>query len=153
MWPFLEEATMSESVIQISELRKLGTFEWLPADHLDHLALKIKEERLRKGQLIYRPGQPAKYLYYVLDGAIGIAMLGSEDRFVRLMLSTKGEFFGIDAVMRKWRRLSMATALQDSRVARIEPRVFVTEICGLPWEPFSGLIETLIGPDRKVSLQ
>lgn len=80
-------------------------------------------------------------------------MHGSEDRFVRLILSTKGEFFGIDAIMSKGRRLTMATALQDSRVGRIEPRVFVTEICGVPWEPFSGLIDTLIGPDRKGCLQ
>jgi CRP/FNR family cyclic AMP-dependent transcriptional regulator len=113
----------------------------------------MKAERLSKGQSIYRPGQPAKYLYYVLDGTIGIAMLGSEDRFVRLILSTKGEFFGIDALIRKWRRLSMATALQDSRVGRIDSRVFVTKICGVPWEPFSGLIETLVGPDRKACLQ
>lgn len=144
---------MNKSVIQISELRKLGTLEWLPAGGLDHLAMNIKEEYVSKGQPIYRPGQPAKFLYYVLDGAVGIAMLGSEDRFVRLILSTKGEFFGIDAVMRKGRRLTMATALQDSRVGRIEARVFVTEICGVPWEPFSGLIDILVGMDRKACLQ
>jgi CRP/FNR family transcriptional regulator, cyclic AMP receptor protein len=146
-------ATMSKSVIQISALRKLEKLEWLPAGSLDHLALNMKEERLSKGQSIYRPGQPAKYLYYVLEGTIGIAALGSDDRFVRLMLSTTGQFFGIDAIIRKWRRLSMATALQDSRVGRIDSRVFVTKICGVPWEPFSGLIETLLGPDRKVCLQ
>jgi CRP-like cAMP-binding protein len=47
----------------------------------------------------------------------------------------------------------MATALQDSRVGRIEPRVFVTEVCVLPWESFSGLIDTLIKPVLKISLQ
>jgi CRP-like cAMP-binding protein len=89
----------------------------------------------------------------VLDGVIGLSLLGSEDRFVRLILSARGEFFGIDALIRRWRRVSVATALQDSRVARIEPRIFVTEVFGVPWEPFEGLIDTLIKPVLKVSLQ
>jgi len=144
---------MNKSVIQTSELRQLRTLEGLSEGCLDRLAGSMEELRVSKGQSIYQPGQPAKYLYCVLEGVIGVSLLGSEDRFVRLILSTRGEFFGIDALMRRWRRLSVATALQDSRVARVEPRVFVTDACGLPWEPFSGLIDTLIKPVLKVSLQ
>jgi CRP-like cAMP-binding protein len=150
---FSREETMHESVIQTSELRELGILEGLPTDRLDHLGRNMEELRLAKGQSIYRPGQPAKYLYCVLEGVIGISLVGSEDSFVRLTLSTRGEFFGIDALIRRWRRLSIATALQNSRVGRIEPRVFVTEVCDLPWEPFSGVIDTLIKPVLKVSLQ
>ena len=150
---FSPEETMNESITQTAELRELGTLEGLPTDRLDHLSRNMEELRVGKGQSIYRPGQPAKYLYCVLEGVIGISLLGSEDRLVRLMLSTRGEFFGIDALIRRWRRLGMATALQDSRVGRIEPRVFVTEVCGLPWESFSGVIDTLIKPVLKISLQ
>jgi CRP-like cAMP-binding protein len=144
---------MKKSVIQTSELRKLGTFAGFSEDCLDRLASNMEELRVTKGQSIYRPGQAAKYLYCVLDGVIGLSLLGSEDRFVRLILSARGEFFGIDALIRRWRRVSVATALQDSRVARIEPRIFVTEVYGVPWEPFEGLIDTLIKPVLKVSLQ
>ena len=84
---------------------------------------------------------------------IGLSLLGSEDRFVRLKLSNKGEFFGIDALIRRSRRVSVATALQNSRVARVEPRAFVTDVCGVPWEPFNGLIDTLIKPILKVCIQ
>lgn len=144
---------MSESFIQTAELRKLGTLEGFPAERLDHLGRNMEEMRVGKGQSIYRPGQPANYLYCVLEGVIGISLLGSEDRFVRLILATRGEFFGINALMRKWRRLSMATALQDSRVGRIEPRALVTQVYGLPWEPFSGLIDTLLKPVLEASLR
>jgi CRP-like cAMP-binding protein len=113
----------------------------------------MKEVRVAKGQPIYRPGQPAKYIYCVLEGVIGISLLCSEDRFVRLILSTRGNFFGVDALMPGWRRLSVATALQYSRVAMIEPRVFATDVWGVPWEPFIGLIDTIIKPILKVSLQ
>jgi CRP/FNR family transcriptional regulator, cyclic AMP receptor protein len=144
---------MSKSVIRASELRELGTFDKYSEGSVDRLASKMNELRVTKGESVYGPGQPAKYLYFVLDGVIGISLLGSEDRFVRLILSEKGDFFGIDALMRSWRRVSVATALEDSRVARIEPRVFVTEVCGVPWEPFDRLIESLIEPVLKVSLQ
>jgi len=144
---------MNKSVIQTSELRELRTLEGLSEGCLDRLASSMEELRVSKGQSIYQPGQPAKYLYCVLEGVIGVSLLGSEDRLVRLIVSTRGEFFGIDALMRRWRRLSVATALQDSRVARVEPRVFVTDVCGVAWEPFNGLIDTLIKPVLKVSLQ
>lgn len=144
---------MRRSLIQAAELRKLGTLEGLPAERLERLSRNMEEMHVVKGQSIYRPGQAANYLYCVLEGAIGISLLGSEDRFVRLMLATRGKFFGIDAVMRKWRRLSVATALQDSRVGRIEPRAFVAQVYGLPWEPFNGVIDTLLRPVLKVSLQ
>lgn len=144
---------MHESFIQTAELRELGTLEGFPAERLNHLGRNMEEMRVGKGQSIYRPGQPASYLYCVLEGVVGISLLGSEDRFVRLMLATRGKFFGIDALMHKWRRLSMATALEDSRVGRIGPRAFVTQVYGLPWEPFSGLIDTVLKPVLKVSLQ
>jgi CRP/FNR family transcriptional regulator, cyclic AMP receptor protein len=144
---------VKKSLIQISELRKLWTLGALSEDRLNDLGSNMEELHLQTGQSIYRPGQPARFLYCVLDGAIGLSLLGSEDRFVRLILSTRGEFFGVDALIRRWRRLSVATALQDSRVGRIEPRVFVAEVCGVPWEPFQRLIDTLITPVLKVSLQ
>jgi CRP-like cAMP-binding protein len=89
----------------------------------------------------------------VLEGVVGVSLLGSEGRFVRLTLSTRGDFFGIAALVRRWRRVGMATALEDSRVARIEPHIFITEVCGVPWEPFNGLIDTLMKPILKASLQ
>jgi CRP/FNR family transcriptional regulator, cyclic AMP receptor protein len=144
---------MKKSVIQTSELREMGTFDGFSEKSLDRLASNMEELRVSRGEAVYRPGQSAKYLYCVLEGVIGLSLLGSEDRFVRLMLSGRGDFFGIDALIRRWRRVGVATALQDSRVARIEPRIFVTEVCGVPWEPFDGLIHTLITPVLKVSLQ
>ena len=144
---------MNRPAIQTSELRELSTLDELSQDRLDHLASKMEQLRVNKGQSVYRPGQPARYFYCVLEGTVGISLLGSEDRFVRLISATRGEFFGVDALIHRWRRLSVATALEDSRVGRIEPGVFVTEVCGVPWEPFNRLIDVLITPVLKVSLE
>ncbi len=50
---------MEKSVIQTSELRKLGTFDGFSEDSLDRLASNMEELRVTKGQSIYRPGQAA----------------------------------------------------------------------------------------------
>jgi CRP/FNR family cyclic AMP-dependent transcriptional regulator len=109
--------------------------------------------RVKRGEVLYRPGQLAKHIYCVLHGAVGLSLLGSEDRVVQLALLTHGEFFGETALVRGWRRVSQAVALQDSRVGRIDARTFVTEVCGLPWEIFSGLTERLLKPLFLVSLR
>lgn len=143
---------MNKPTIQVSELRRLGTFDWLSPDRLDLLSRNMEELRVAKGQAIYRSDEPAKQLFYVLEGLIAVSLLGSEGRFVRLTVVTPGEFFGITALVRGWRRLSTATALRDSRVGRIESHVFVKEVCGLPWELFGGLMDTSLRPVLKLSL-
>jgi len=52
-----------------------------------------------------------------------------------------------------WRRVSLAAACQDCRVGQIEAHAFVTEVCGLSWETFTGLTETVLKPLFLVSLR
>lgn len=144
---------MNRFVIQTTELDSLQTLDWLPPDRLDLLSRRMTELRVGRGEVLYRPGQPAQHLYCVLEGAIGLSLLGSEGRFVRLVLPMRGEFFGVTALVRGWRHVSNAMALRDSRVGRIEARAFVTEVCGLPWEVFTGLTETMLKPLLVVSLR
>jgi len=103
--------------------------------------------------VLYRPGDPARHVYYVLEGAVGLSLLGSEGRFVQLSLLTRGEFFGETALVRGWQRVSQATAVRDSRVGRIEARALVEQVCGLPWEVFTGLTEAILKPLFMVSLR
>jgi CRP-like cAMP-binding protein len=108
---------------------------------------------VRKGEVLYRPGEPARHVYWVLEGAVGLSLLGSEGRFVQLTLLTRGEFFGETALVRGWRRVSQATAVRDSRVGRIEARALVEQVYGLPWESFTGLTETVFKPLFLISLR
>jgi len=109
--------------------------------------------RLRKGEALYRPGQPAKHIYCVLDGAIGLSLLGSDGRFVQLGLRAGGEFFGETALIPGWRRASEAKALQDSRVGQVDAATFVSKVWDLPWESLARLTKTLLRPVFLVSLR
>ena len=137
----------------VDELHALTVLDWLPPNKRDLLSRRMKVLHVKKGETLYRPGQPARHLFCVLNGAVSLSLLGSEGRFVQLALLTRGEFFGETALVVGWRRVSQASACEDSRVGRIEAHTFVTEICGLSWEMFTGLTETVLKPLFLVSLR
>ncbi len=109
--------------------------------------------RVRKGDVLYRPGQPARHIYCVLDGAIGLSLLGTDGRLVLLSLRTAGEFFGETALVTGWRRVSEAKALQASRVGQIDAPTFVSDVFDLPWEVLARLTSMLLRPVFLASLR
>jgi CRP-like cAMP-binding protein len=131
----------------------LGGLDGLPPVKLELLSRHMTGLRVKKGEVLYRPGQPAKHIYCVLDGAIGLSLLGSDGRFVQLGLRAAGEFFGETALIPGWRRASEAKALQDSRVGRVDAATFVSKVWDLPWEGLTGLTKTLLRPVFLVSLR
>lgn len=142
-----------KTTVRVSELRKLGGLDGLPPAKLELLSRHMTGLRVKKGEVLYRPGQPAKHIYCVLDGAIGLSLLGSDGRFVQLGLRAEGEFFGETALIPGWRRASEAKALQDSRVGRVDAATFVSKVWDLPWESLTRLTKTLLRPVFLVSLR
>ncbi len=141
------------AAVSVTELRGMDVLRWLSPTRLDALSQQMTALRVKRGEVLYRPGQSAWHIYCVLHGTVGLSLLGSEGRTVQLALLTRGEFFGETALVRGWRRVSEATALQDSRVGRIEARTLVTEVCGLSWDLVTGLTETVLKPLFLVSLR
>jgi len=139
--------------ISLSELRDLNVFDWIPGGRLDLLGRSMTELQVRKGEVIYRPGDPAEDLFCILEGEVGLSLSGRQGRFLRLALLARGEFFGVSALVPGQRRVSQAMALRESRVAQIQARTFVTKVCGLSWEIFSRLTEVTLKPLLLVSLR
>ena len=139
--------------VQLAELRTLERLMWLAPGRLESLGRHMRAVHVGKDEVLYRPGQPARYIYCVLQGSVGLSLSASRGQVLQLAVLARGEFFGETALVRGWRRVSQAAALQDSRVARIEAQVFVTDVCGLPWEMFTGLTETVLKPLLLVSLR
>lgn len=139
--------------VQLSELRGLEVFDWIPHDRMNLLSRHMTELRVGKGEILYRPGQPAKDLFCVLEGAVGLSLLASKGNYLRLGLLARGEFFGISALVPGWRRVSRAMALGESRVGIIDAKIFVSEICAMPWNTFTALTQTMLKPLLTVSLR
>src|SRR5437870_392075 len=130
----IKDMPEKETAIQIDELRSLARLGWLSPTKLDLLSRRMKALRLKKGEVLYRPGQPAHHVYCVFHGAVGLSLLGSEGRFVQLALLTRGEFFGETALGVGGRPLRQARVCQDSRVGPIAARTLAMEVGGLAWD-------------------
>src|SRR5499425_836583 len=142
-----------ETGVQVDELRRLAILDWLPPSKLDLLSRRMRLLRVKKSAVLYRPGHLAHHIYCVLDGSVSLLLSGGDGRLVQLALLTRGEFFGETALVIGWRRVGQATACEDSRVGEIEAHAFVSEVCGLNWQMFTGLTETVLKPLFLVSLR
>ncbi|HXV80823.1 MAG TPA: Crp/Fnr family transcriptional regulator, partial [Candidatus Binatia bacterium] len=136
-----------------ADLRALQILQDFSAAQLNQLSRNLTVLNVRKGEVIYRPGQVAENLYLLLDGAIGLSILGSKGSSLRLAVLAQGEFFGVAALIPGWRRVSLASAVRDSRIGEIPARFFVEKICGLSWKGFSNLTELTLKPLFVVSLR
>lgn len=103
---------MIKEKIQSADLRALQILQDFSAAQLNLLSRNLTVLNVRKGEVIYRPGQVAENLYLVLDGAIGLSILGSKGGSLRLAVLAQGEFFGIAALIPGWRRVSLANAVR-----------------------------------------
>lgn len=139
--------------VRTSELHGLAGLESLPPAKLEILSRYMTALRVRKGDILYRPGEPARHIYCVLDGAIHVSLFGTDGRSVLLCLRTAGEFFGETALVPGWRRVSEAKALQPSRLGRIDAKTFVSDVFDLPWENLARLTSILLRPVFLVSLR
>jgi CRP/FNR family transcriptional regulator, cyclic AMP receptor protein len=144
---------MTKEKIQSSDLRALQVLQDFSTAQLKHLSRNMTILNVRKGESIYRPGQEAENLYLVLDGEIGLSLLGSKGSSLRLAMLARGEFFGVAALIPGWRRVSHAGAVRDSRIGEIPARFLVEKICKLSWKNFSLLTELTLKPLFLVSLR
>ena len=144
---------MIKENLESSDLRTLQVLKDFSAAQLNQLSRNTTVLNVRKGEVIYRPGQVAENLYLVLDGEIGLSLLGSKGSSLRLAVFAQGEFFGVAALIPGWRRVSLASAVRDCRIGEIPARFFVEKICGLSWKSFSNLTELTLKPLFLVSLR
>lgn len=144
---------MIKERIQSSDLRALQVLHDFSAGQLNQLSRNMTALNVRRGEVVYRPGQAAENLYLVLDGAIGLSLLGSKGSSLRLAVLAQGEFFGVAALLPAWRRVSLASALCDSRIGEISARFLVEKIFGLSWKNFSTLTELTLKPLFLISVR
>jgi CRP-like cAMP-binding protein len=144
---------MIKQRLQPSDLRAVEVSRVFSAGQLNQLSRNTTVLNVRRGEVVYRPGQVAENIYFVLDGEIGLSLLGSKGSSLRLAVLAQGEFFGVAALIPGWRRVSHASAVRDSRIGEIQARFLMEKIFGLSWKNFSTLTELTLKPLFVVSLR
>ena len=89
-------------------IREIDIFRDLTEAQAARLANSARTETIRRGDLIYRDGDPADRLYAVLSGVVEIGRPGRGGRFVRLARLERGEVFGALGLLDGGRRAGTA---------------------------------------------
>ncbi|MBN2086124.1 MAG: cyclic nucleotide-binding domain-containing protein [Anaerolineales bacterium] len=113
---------------------RLATFELfvdMPAEEITALESALEEKRLPKGKDVFREGEKARYVYFLLEGRVSIwYRRGDEEEQVRVL--EPGELFGEEAILGTGLRHASAFVEADSRVLRISHPALHERLRGLP---------------------
>jgi len=104
---YLEVSATITEKFKASELHDSHVLRSFSSSQLNPLARDVTVLQVRKGEVIYRPGQPTENLYIIIDGEVGLSLLGSKGSSLRLAVLAQGEFFGVAALVPGGARLVM----------------------------------------------
>lgn len=110
-------------------LRRMVLFKDLAEPHLTALALRLRERRLGKGEVLFREGDPGRELFLIREGSVVISkpVMGRVEQVLARM--GPGEFFG-----------EMSLFDESTRSATVQAET-KTVLLSLDRENLQGLIE------------
>ena len=132
-------------------LRGLATTKRLRADQRDALHARLSVREYRRGEIVYRPGGPARDLYVVLAGVARLAIPAPNGRSVLIHLLPAGEVFGHTALVEGGApHIFEAAAYTDLRVGRVGSDDFFEAMVGTRAQEVRALVSLLT--ERWISL-
>lgn len=110
---------MFTTVEKVIFLQNVEVFAAVSTEHLAYIAAIAAEVSYLKNETVYQLGQPSNALYLVLEGKIRLHREEEE-------IATAGprEAFGTWALFDDEPRLTTATAMEDSRLLRVDREEF-----------------------------
>ena len=111
----------SDSAALRAALEAVPLFHDLGPDELDALAGELRSRRYRRGEIIFRQGDPGDGLHVVLEGRVKIASVSDTGAEAILATLRPGEFFGSLALLDGAPRSASATAIEAAETV-ILPR-------------------------------
>ncbi|MBW1840600.1 MAG: Crp/Fnr family transcriptional regulator, partial [Deltaproteobacteria bacterium] len=106
-------------------LSRIPLFENLGSEDLEDLLILLREQKIKKGDVLFRQKSEGNALYFIRQGAIKIVLpsrLGDE-RIVTIF--SEGDFFGEMSLLDGMPRSADAVAVQDSRVLILDRSNFL----------------------------
>ena len=127
---------MAENAVKVEEktlrdaLRELPVFADLPEEQFSWLVSQFEEVRLEAGQVFARQGEPAEWLFVVLEGEVQFQRENEPD--APIFRVSAGEVSGVLPYSRLTRFGGTARALLATRGARLHRSVFPELLQRLP---------------------
>jgi MFS family permease len=112
-------------VERIELLRANPIFAALPASTIEHLATKLIPNTVRKGEVVFKQGDPGDLFYIVEDGRVEISIDAE-----KVADAWPGEAFGEIALLRDIPRTGTVTAAEDTKLLALERDEFIAAVTG-----------------------
>jgi predicted MFS family arabinose efflux permease len=112
-------------VERIELLRANPIFAPLPPPTIEHLAVKLIPITVRKGEVVFKQGDPGDLFYIVEDGRCEITIDGE-----KVADAWPGETFGEIALLRDIPRTATVTAVEDTKLLALERDEFIAAVTG-----------------------
>src|SRR5215468_5635888 len=100
-------------------LARSGIFQGVDPEAADVLAKELDTVDVRKGEVVFSEGEPGDSLYIVLTGKIKIGRRAADGRQNLISVMGPSDMVGELALFDPGPRTATATALIDSRLARL----------------------------------
>jgi len=113
-------------------LRTIDLFAQLPAEDLDQLTRRMREQQLRQGEVLCRQGEPAQAMIIVVAGRLLLSVAESNGRVRTVRQLGEGDFFGEIALFAREQHTATASAETDSRVLVLDQEEFEALVASQP---------------------
>src|SRR5205809_6368237 len=100
-------------------LARSGIFQGVDPDAADSLAKEMEIIDARKGEVLFNEGEPGDSLYIVLSGKVKIVRRAADGRQNLIALMGPSDMVGELSLFDPGPRTATATAVVDSRLARL----------------------------------
>jgi CRP-like cAMP-binding protein len=101
-------------------LARSGIFQGVDADAAESLAKELEYVEARKGEVVFNEGDPGDSLYIVLSGKIKLGRRAADGRQNLLALTGPSDMIGELSLFDPGPRTATATAVTDTRLARLK---------------------------------
>ena len=135
---------MLTTIEKVILLQNVDIFSLVPTEQLAYLAAIARETSITNGSTIYRENDPADSLFLVIEGSVRLHK-GTQE----ITTALANHAFGTWALFDEELRLVTATALEDSRLLKIDREDFV-EILADHVQISQGILKTLAGRLRNI---
>ena len=100
-------------------LRRAPLFAGLNDDEAASLTEQLREVSVRKGEILFRGGEPGDRLFVILDGKVKVGIASADGRENLLAVLGPGEMFGELSLFDPGPRTATATALTNAKLTSL----------------------------------
>jgi CRP/FNR family transcriptional regulator, cyclic AMP receptor protein len=133
-----------DNFLDPTDLSKLRTLSWIPAERLTHLACSVQLMRVRRPQTIFSQGEASSRIYVMLSGVAKLSIENCHER-VLVGLVGPGEIFGVSSLLPNTSRPFRCNAFTDCRLAIAKPEAFIEAALGIQPADLGRMLDVTVG--------